>query len=103
MTVAAGYRMPRRPRPGIVGPFYVRVVDAQEKPACRRSPSRSGCPTGRSARSRPTHDGRVVIPAGAAVEGAVLSAARGKEALAWARVGDAAARTTGPGRRDGRS
>ncbi len=36
------------------------------------------------------NDGRVTIPAGAAVVGAVLSTARGKEALAWGRVDEPA-------------
>ena len=57
-------------------------------PACRRSASRSGRRTGRCRTFTTDDDGRVAIPADVAVEGAVVSAARGREAVAWAQVGD---------------
>ncbi len=78
------------------GPYYVRVVDAQDRAVPKiavevRVPDRP-------VRSFTTDaDGRAVIPEADAVEGAVLSATRGKEALAWARVEDA------PGRQLGRA
>jgi hypothetical protein len=85
--VAAGYGVAAA-RAADAGPCHVRVVDARDQAVPKidvevRVPDQP-------IRSFTTgDDGRVTIPAGVAVEGAVLSAARGKEALAWARVGDA--------------
>ena len=68
-------------------PFQVRVVDAQQK----------GIPNLALVLTTPDQprrtfttdkEGQVTIPAGVAVEGAILSAASGHDALAWAQAGD---------------
>lgn len=68
-------------------PYYVRVVDAKNQNAAKitvevRVP-------GLRLRSLTTDDnGRVTIPADLAVEGAVISAARGTGALGWSRISE---------------
>ncbi len=70
-------------------PFEVRVIDEQGTGVPKIAVEVAA--PGRPRRSFETDkDGRLTIPAGIAVEGAVLSASRGREAVAWAQVGDPA-------------
>jgi hypothetical protein len=72
---------------GDASPFHVRVADAQRKGVPKIAVEVMSLDQPR--RSFATNeDGRVAIPAGVVVEGAVLSAARGRDALAWAQVDD---------------
>jgi hypothetical protein len=72
-------------------PFEVRVVDMQQKDVPKIDVEVAAPDPGRPRRSFTTdNDGLVTIPPGIAIEGAVLSDARGWEGMAWAQVGDPA-------------